>query len=84
MNDQLKAAIESNDVFLKNVTLTQAAKAFDEIRTALGDYMDTEGCTCCEDGMGHDDAANRLADILGVARDANDTRNTFDAYRTKD
>lgn len=38
----------------------------EKIRTALADYMNSEGCGCCEDHKDHDKAEEILAKLLDV------------------
>ena len=52
--------------------LTEQAKAMDKeykanIRTAVADYICSEGCSCCE-GKDHKDHAETLAKLLDVPK----------------
>lgn len=38
----------------------------EQIRTALADYIASEGCSCCQNKEAHDEAAARLAALLDV------------------
>jgi hypothetical protein len=52
------------------------------IRTALADYMRSEGCSCCEDTDTHKEAGARLAKLLRVPRYKDGSGYDFDRYRT--
>lgn len=39
-----------------------------EIRSAVADYMDSEGCSCCRNIEAHTEAAARLANLLRVPK----------------
>lgn len=41
-------------------------KKLQSIRTAVADYMRTEGCSCCRDIEGHKEAERILAGLLEV------------------
>ena len=43
-------------------------KVRDALRTALADYVASEGCSCCRDSEAHEEAARKLAVILGVPK----------------
>ena len=43
-----------------------ASKRVAEIRQAVADYMESEGCSCCCDTEAHEAAAERLAKMLDV------------------
>jgi len=49
----------------RKVSIEEATKLA-AIRTALADYMRSEGCSCCRNIPKHEDAARRLAGLLGV------------------
>ncbi len=38
----------------------------EEIRKALGDYIYSEGCSCCRDEEEHEKASKKLAELLDV------------------
>lgn len=38
----------------------------DEIRTAVADYMQSEGCGCCQDREAHVEHTKVLAELLDV------------------
>lgn len=42
------------------------SKREQEIRRAVADYIRAEGCACCRDTPGHEDAGNRLGELLQV------------------
>ena len=37
-----------------------------ELRRAVADYMDSEGCSCCRDIPAHEIHTKRLAELLDV------------------
>jgi hypothetical protein len=41
-------------------------KGIDRIRQAVADYMQSEGCSCCRDVEGHQEAERVLAGLLDV------------------
>lgn len=43
-------------------------KQLEEVRTAVADYISTEGCTCCQDYEGHKQAMNRLGEALNLPK----------------
>lgn len=53
-----------------------------EIRTAVADYMRSEGCSCCRDQSAHEEAEERLAKLLGVEKYSDGSGYNFDVYTT--
>lgn len=39
-----------------------------KIKKAFSDYVRSEGCSCCQDKAKHDDAAERLGELLGFEK----------------
>lgn len=39
-----------------------------ELRKALGEYIESEGCSCCENIEDHKEAAEKLAKLLNVPK----------------
>jgi len=58
------------------------AKLRKELRQALGDYVYSEGCTCCQDTKKHEQAAERLAKLLNVAKYTDGSGYDFYRYAT--
>lgn len=60
-------------------------KLMAEIRRALGDYVASEGCSCCRDTEAHDEAAERLGKLLRVPKykDGYGSCRDFWKYRSK-
>jgi hypothetical protein len=56
-NAQLLWAMETYAVQFKAAT-----------REALANYMKSEGCMCCQDIVGHEEAAEALGEILDVPK----------------
>lgn len=52
------------------------------IRTALADYMYSEGCGCCRDDGAHNEAAKRLGKLLRVPKYKDGSGHDFDRYRS--
>ena len=59
--------------------MTRAERA--AIRTAVADYMRSEGCSCCQNIEDHDVNRVRLAKLLGVPK--KDAWYDFSKYRSK-
>lgn len=54
------------------------------VRTAVADYMYSEGCSCCRDMDAHPKHAKRLAELLGVpVHPEQDDWHDFSPYRSK-
>ncbi len=58
-------------------------KKLEQIRQAIADYMWAEGCSCCQDTERHDDAENRLGQLLEVPRYSDDSGYDFSQFRTE-
>lgn len=54
-----------------------------EIRRALADYMQSEGCSCCQDVEAHAEASRRLAKLLRIPRYEDGSGFDFRKYLTK-
>lgn len=50
------------------------------IRTAVADYVRSEGCNCCRNHEVHEDAARRLARLLEVPMYADGSGYNFYAF----
>ena len=59
----------------------------EDIRRVLADYMDSEGCDCCEDDS-HSEHRRLLAELVGVPFEIGagdyDIREAFLKFHTKD
>lgn len=53
------------------------------IRTAVADYMATEGCSCCRDQTGYDHQKETLGKLLKVKPYADGSGRDFSRYRSK-
>lgn len=53
------------------------------IRTAVADYMASEGCSCCRDDEAHDNAKHILAKLLKVKKYSDGSGYDFSKYRSK-
>jgi hypothetical protein len=62
---------------MKNIALENFKET---IREAIADYMDSEGCTCCQDIDAHEAHTKRLAKLLDAQ--PIDT-NTYDFRKKK-
>lgn len=54
-----------------------------EIRTALADYVKSEGCSCCQNTDVHNAAAERLGQLLHIKKYSDGSGRDFYAYATK-
>ena len=54
------------------------------IRAALGNYVQSEGCTCCEDQEAHAKAAKQLAELLEVPAYADGSGYDFYSFATEE
>jgi hypothetical protein len=43
-------------------------KELDELRNAFGDYVASEGCSCCQDEGEHKRALARIAKVLKIPK----------------
>jgi len=66
---------------MKRGTPTYFAK---QMRTAIADYMASEGCSCCRDDEGHRKHAEKLAKLLRVPKYKDGSGYDFSKYRTKE
>lgn len=55
-----------------------------EIRTAVADYMQSEGCSCCQDRDAHEQHKARLAKLLKVPTYDDGSGYNFSKFRTPD
>lgn len=55
-----------------------------DIRRAVADYMETEGCSCCRDVDGHKKNAAVLAKLLRVPKYSDGSGYNFAKFQTKD
>lgn len=54
-----------------------------EIRTAIANYMSSEGCSCCRDIDGHDKHSEIIAKMLSVNKYKDGLGYDFTKYKTK-
>ena len=54
-----------------------------EIRQAVADYMQSEGCSCCRDYDAHKLHTERLGKLLKVSKYDDGSGRNFSKYRTK-
>ena len=54
-----------------------------DIRTAIANYMRSEGCTCCRDNEKHDEHTKRIAELLNVPPYDDDSGYDFSPFQTK-
>ena len=52
------------------------------LRTAIADYMRSEGCSCCRDTEAHKQHTETLAKILGVPKYKDGSGYNFSQYAT--
>lgn len=53
-----------------------------DIRIAIADYIQTEGCSCCQ-SSGHTENKERLAKLLGVPKYKDGSGYDFGKFRSK-
>lgn len=54
-----------------------------EIRKAFADYVKSEGCSCCQDTAMHQEAAERLGELLNVKKYPDGSGYNFYDYTSK-
>lgn len=54
------------------------------LRTAVADYMCSEGCSCCRNSYRHEENAARLAELLHVEPYEDGSGFNFFQYRSKE
>lgn len=64
---------------MRNPELTRLRKA---LRTAVADYMRSEGCSCCRDSEAHEAHTKALAQLLNVKQYPDGSGYDFGPYRT--
>jgi hypothetical protein len=52
------------------------------LRTAVADYIKSEGCDCCQNREAHEDAARRLAGLLNVPMYSDASGYNFNRFAT--
>lgn len=87
---QLPEVPEWSGDFMTESEFREAAQAYAieygdailaKIRTAVADYMSSEGCSCCR-GNDHDEHKAVIAGLLGVAPYSDNSGFDFAPYRT--
>jgi hypothetical protein len=63
--------------------MSELTKREMEIRTALADYMLSEGCSCCRKAEKHDEAKERLSELLDVPKYEDDSGYDFYKFRSR-
>ena len=53
-----------------------------DVRQAVADYMQSEGCSCCRDTEAHEQAAKRLAKLLRVPSYRDGSGYNFPKFRS--
>lgn len=54
-----------------------------DVRTALADYIASEGCSCCQDKEEHQRAAESLAKLLKVPKYKDGSGYDFTKFKSK-
>lgn len=57
-------------------------KELNELRTAIADYMSSEGCSCCQDIGQHKVNQERIAKILKVPAYSDGSGYDFSPFKT--
>lgn len=58
-------------------------KELDQLRTAVSDYMQSEGCSCCRDIDAHFEHGKKLAQLLKVLMYSDKSGYDFYRFATK-
>ena len=67
----------------RNEIKTAEAKLRAALRTAVADYMSSEGCSCCRDSEAHREHEKALGKLLKVKKYSDGSGYDFSPYRTK-
>lgn len=54
-----------------------------QLRAAIADYISTEGCSCCRDSEGHDEAMGRIGKLLNMKKYSDKSGYDYSVYKTK-
>jgi len=60
-----------------------ARKLRAELRTAIANYMSSEGCSCCRNNKKHDEHEEAIAKLLNVKKYDDDSGYDFSRYESK-
>ena len=60
-----------------------ARKLRAELRTAIANYMSSEGCSCCRDDDKHDEHEEVIAKLLNVKKYEDGSGYYFSRYESK-
>ena len=55
-----------------------------QIREAVADYMNTEGCSCCRNNDGHSETKERLAKLLRVPKYSDGSGYNFNKFASEE
>lgn len=55
----------------------------DKLKTAIADYMWSEGCSCCE-GDDHKEHKDRIGELLNIPKYSDDSGYDFKNFRTQE
>lgn len=58
-------------------------KLFQDIRTAIADYMQSEGCSCCRNVDAHEVNRNRLGKLLRAPKYDDGSGYDFSKFRSE-
>jgi len=72
---KLYGKVNGKFIPLKNTTA--------DLRTAVADYMHSEGCSCCQDVGAHKEHEAKLAKLLNVPAYSDNSGYDFSIFRTK-
>ena len=59
-------------------------KLIEELRKAVADYMQSEGCSCCESVDEHREHRKKLAELLNVPMYEDGSGYDFSKFKTED
>lgn len=81
---ELQSVLSERDALLAGVVQREAEveRLRADVRTAVADYMRSEGCACCQNIEDHKDHKERLAELLDVPKYEDGSGCDFGRYET--
>lgn len=68
---------------VKSCSMPDVSVSVAEVRRAFADYYQSEGCGCCQDTEAHDQAEERLAELLKPDQYDDGSGHDWHKYATK-
>lgn len=66
----------------KKAINTAMRESLEEVREAVANYMQSEGCSCCQNITAHEMHTKVLGELLNVDKYSDDSGYEFSKYRT--